>query len=129
MIHRNMQLGGVVTSWACGEWSTHSAIEAGLTALGFDKFVPERRGKGSALRDALEKVCGGPRVMVRPTKEKDGFCVVEEERRETAYGGNTYQVNLTPRIYFAPSLIPFDPTDDPAPKTVARHNEQRVLPP
>jgi len=127
MIHSSMRLGGVVTFWTCGEWSRHSAIEAGLTALGFEKFVPERRGKGSALRDALEKVCGGPRVMVRPTKEKDGFCVVEEERRETAYGGNTYRVNLTARIDFDTSLITFDPIDDRAQKIVASYNEHLGL--
>jgi hypothetical protein len=127
MIHGNMRLGGVVTFWTCGEWSCHSAIEKGLTVLGFEKFVPERRGKGSALRDALEKVCGGPRVMVRPTKEKDGFCVVEEERRETALGGNSYQVVLTARIYFNTSFIWFDPIDDRAQKIVESYNEHLGL--
>src|SRR5262249_45696180 len=107
MIHRNLRLGAVVTFWTCGEWSRPAVIEVGLTALGFDQFVPERRGKGAALRDALEKVCGGPRLMVRPTKEKDGFCVVEEERRETALGGNSYQVILTARIDFNTSFITF----------------------
>jgi hypothetical protein len=127
MIHNNMRLGGVVTFWTCGEWSRHEAIATGLTAHGFEKFVPDRRGKGSALRDALEKVCGGPRVMVRPTKEKDGFCVVEEERRETVLGGNSYQVVLTARIEFTTSFITFDTIDDRAQKIVASYNEHLGL--
>jgi hypothetical protein len=65
--------------------------------------------------------------MVRPTKEKDGFWVVEEERRETALGGNAYQVNLTARINFNTSFIAFDPIDDRAQKIVESYNEHLGL--
>jgi hypothetical protein len=65
--------------------------------------------------------------MVRPTKEKDGFCVVEEERREMALGGNSYQVVLTARIDFNTSFIWFDPIDDRAQKIVESYNEHLGL--
>ena len=46
------------------------------------------------LKDALDEVLGGPRVLVRPLADRDGFAVVHEERCRR----NRYAATLVARV-------------------------------
>jgi hypothetical protein len=74
--------------------------------------VPEPRPAPSVLRDALEETLGGPRVLIRPLSDRDGFSVVREDRGRLA---NSYLTTLVARVSVdeVPTLA-FEPLDDRA---------------
>ena len=80
MVEGRLDVGGAVAFWTLAEWTDRDRLRAGLTPLGLEKFVPEPRPAPAVLRDALEEVVGGPRVLVRPLAGRDGFAVVRGDR-------------------------------------------------
>jgi hypothetical protein len=95
MTERHIEIGGAVTFWSLSEWTARDRLLDGLAALGLERFVPEPRPLAAALREALEQVLGGPRVLVRPLSRRDGFAVVREERGEAS---NAYEQQLVARV-------------------------------
>ena len=80
MIESTFDIGGAVVFWTAAEFTDRVRLDAGFRALGLDKFVPEPRPEAGILRDALEDVFGGSRILVRPLAHRDGFAVVQEDR-------------------------------------------------
>jgi hypothetical protein len=95
MIESQLEMGGAVTFWSLADWSDRGRLHAALTHLGYAAFVPEPRAEATVLKDALEEVLGGPRVLVRPLASRDGFAVVREERGMV---GNNYATLLIARV-------------------------------
>jgi hypothetical protein len=92
MVENNLDVGGAVTFWSLADWSHRDRLQSELAALGLDSFTPEPRPASACLKDALEDVLGGPRVLVRPLAARDGFAVVREDRGLAA---NSYANVLT----------------------------------
>jgi hypothetical protein len=80
MVESRLDVGGAVTFWALAEWSDRHRLESAFASIGLSAFVPEPRPAPACLKDALEDVLGGPRVLVRPLANRDGFAVVREDR-------------------------------------------------
>jgi hypothetical protein len=80
MVESRLDVGGAVTFWALADWSNRSRLEAAFGSIGLAAFVPEPRPAPACLKDALDDVLGGPRVLVRPLASRDGFAVVREDR-------------------------------------------------
>jgi hypothetical protein len=108
MPERHIEMGGAVVFWSLAEWTARDHLVDALTFLDLDRFVPEPRPLTAALREALEEVSGGPRVLVRPLSRRDGFAVVREERGEV---GNAYEQQLVARIEEGSTSIRFCPAD------------------
>lgn len=92
MVESRLDVGGAVTFWSLADWSHRPRLEAALTQAGLAAFAPDPRPAPACLRDALEDVLGGPRVLVRPLAAREGFAVVKEERGLDA---NRYATVLT----------------------------------
>jgi hypothetical protein len=108
MPESHLDVGGAVVFWSLSEWTDRDRLKSGFTPLGLAALVPDPRPLTACLRDALEEVLGGPRVLVRPLARRDGFAVVTEQRGEH---GNAYAQDLlarlddsggTPRPFFTP---------------------------
>jgi hypothetical protein len=126
MTERHIEMGGAVVFWSLAEWTARDRLLEGLTVLGLEPFVPEPRPLTAALREALEQVLGGPRVLIRPLSRRDGFAVVREERGEA---GNGYEQELVARVEndaAAPCLC-FSPTDERAERIRAVCGQQLGL--
>jgi hypothetical protein len=95
MVERSVELGGAVVFWSLAEWSDRDRLRAGLEPLGLAGLVPEPRPASACLKEALEEVLGGPRVLIRPLARRDGFAVVQEQRGEQS---NVYTQDLIVRI-------------------------------
>jgi hypothetical protein len=95
MIESQLDVGGAVTFWSLADWSDRSRLQTALTELGYEAFVPEQRAEATVLKDALEEVLGGPRILVRPLASRDGFAVVREERGTAS---NNYATLLVARV-------------------------------
>ena len=125
MIESHLDVGGAVAFWTAAEFTDRSRLLAGLTGLGLANYVPEPRPAASILRDALEEVLGGSRVLVRPLADRDGFTVVREERGRAS---NAYSTVLTARVTESePPRLDFDPLDERADQvraSIARHGER-----
>jgi hypothetical protein len=80
MVESHLAVGGAVTFWSLADWSDRARLAAAFAARGLGAFVPDPRPAPACLRDALEAVLGGPRVLVRPLAGRDGFAVVREDR-------------------------------------------------
>ena len=80
MVERDLAAGGAVTFWTLAEATDRPRLERAFAALGLSSFVPDPRPAPACLRDALEDVLGGPRVLVRPLATRDGFAVINEDR-------------------------------------------------
>lgn len=119
MISTNVRIGGSTTFWTIGEQTRRSALLAGYTAVGFEKYTPEPRPPSGALHDALRQCLGGPRVLIRPLDDKDGFTVVEEVRGTSR---NSYTNTLTAKINPKTLQIEFTPFDDRATAIVGAFN-------
>jgi hypothetical protein len=116
MIESHLDVGGAVAFWTLAEWSDRDRLRQEFRALGLESFVPEPRPASSALRDALDEVLGGPRVLVRPLAAKDGFAVVREDRGSDR---NSYSTCLVARVTDDAFPHPaFDPWDHPHVRTV-----------
>jgi hypothetical protein len=95
MIERDLAAGGAVTFWSLAEATDRPRLERAFAALGLQSFVPDPRPAPACLRDALEDVLGGPRVLVRPLATRDGFAVVREDR---GAADNAYSTRLVARV-------------------------------
>lgn len=122
---------GVITLWSLSDQTSLPAIETGLKALGLEAYTPHARTELAALRAALEVVHPGERTLIRPTKTRDGFVVVNEERREK---GNDYRTAYVVRPLEDEAVVPsldFEPHpgNDTAAKLLDEYERQRqVLP-
>ena len=95
MVESHLDVGGAVTFWSLADWSNRPRLQAAFAAIGLDAFVPDPRPAPACLKDALEDVLGGPRVLVRPLAARDGFAVVQEDRGVAA---NAYAIRLTAAV-------------------------------
>jgi hypothetical protein len=112
MIESTLDVGGAVVFWTASEFTDREKLRAGLAPLGFDEFIPDPRPHASVLKDALEEALGGPRVLVRPLADRDGFTVVREERGKST---NSYTTDLIARVATPDSVnIDYDPLDERA---------------
>jgi hypothetical protein len=126
MIESTLEVGGAVVFWAASEFTDRGKLTAGLAPLALDRFVPDPRPPAGVLRDALEEALGGPRVLVRPLADRDGFTVVHEERGRTANG---YTATLTARVTDNdPPSVAYDPLDNRASlvNTAFRKHQGRI---
>jgi hypothetical protein len=123
MVESHIDVGGAVVFWSLSEWTSRERLKEGLEAAGLVAFVPEPRQPATALRDALEEVLGGPRVLVRPLRSRDGFAVVEEDRGEH---GNHYHQRLGARVE-EDGALSFTPEDERAEAVSAAYERQRGL--
>lgn len=80
MIETSMDIGGAVVFWTAAELTSRQKFQASFDALGLGSYVPDPRPDSAVLRQALEDVYGGPRTLVRPLADRDGFAVVREDR-------------------------------------------------
>ncbi len=111
MIESHLDVGGSVAFWSLAAWSDRDRLRQEFLSLGLESYVPDPRPASAALRDALDQVLGGPRVLVRPLAAKDGFAVVREDRGSDR---NDYWTSLVARIPNDPVPRPvFDPWDHP----------------
>jgi hypothetical protein len=110
MIETHLAVGGAVAFWTLAEWTDRQRLRYGLEKLGLEAFVPEERLPAAALRDALTEVLGGPRTLIRPLAQKDGFAVVREDRGTVE---NRYATDLVARVMEGPrphlSFEPYGP--------------------
>jgi hypothetical protein len=118
MVERDLAAGGAVTFWTLAEATDRPRLERAFAALGLQAFVPDPRPAPACLRDALEDVFGGPRVLVRPLATRDGFAVVNEDR---GAADNAYTTRLVARVRDgqAPS---FDPWTLDTPRVVEAYD-------
>ena len=107
MREQAIDLGGAVVYWSLSEWTDRARLHDGFAAAGFAAHVPDARPLAAVLRDALKEGAGGPGVLVRPLRTRDGFAVVEERRGEAA---NAYRQTLAARVA-ADGALEFDPED------------------
>ena len=118
MIENPLDIGGAVAFWTPAEFTDRTRLAAGLAPLGLEEYVPGPRPAASLLRDALEDALGGPRVLVRPLADRDGYTVIREERGRA---GNAYTTALVARVGSIgsvggddPPRLAFDPPDERA---------------
>ncbi len=112
MTETTLEVGGAVVFWTAAEFTHREKLRTVLGPLALDHLVPDPRPPSSVLKDALDEVLGGPRVLVRPLADRDGFAVVHEERGTTA---NSYAATLVARVTDVdPPAIDYDPLDDRA---------------
>ena len=119
IVNESLRIGGAITLWNLSEFSDQQDLEEGLTDLGLEKFAPARRPPVAALREAMQEVVGGPRILIRPLDDKNGWCAVKEDRGKHV---NQYEHVLTARIDDT-LQISFSPFDDRAQKVVDCFNE------
>jgi hypothetical protein len=111
MVESRLDVGGGVVVWSLADWTDRLRLTAAFRSLGLGSFVPEPRPPSAALKDALENVLGGPRVLVRPLATRDGFAVVTEDR---GLAQNQYATALTAKVTGEPPGLSFDPWDSRA---------------
>ena len=95
MIERAMEFGGAVVFWTAAEFTNRDKLQHAFDALDLGAYVPEPRPDSAVLRQALEDVFGGPRTLVRPLADRDGFAVVREDRGSR---DNQYSTLLVARV-------------------------------
>ena len=81
IVNESLRIGGAITLWNLSEFSDQLDLEEGLMNLGLEKFAPARRPPVAALREAMQEVVGGPRILIRPLDDKNGWCAVKEDRQ------------------------------------------------
>src|SRR4051794_5882898 len=94
MVEGSLDVGGAGGLWGRAGAADPAKLAPGFPPLGLEALVPDPRRASAVLRDALEDVFGGPRVLVRPLAARDGFAVVTEDRGAAA---NTYATALVAR--------------------------------
>ena len=95
MIENHLDIGGGVVFWTLADWTDRDKLRDEFLSLGLESYVPDPRVPAAVLRDALEEVLGGPRVLVRPLADRDGFTVIKEERGRAR---NDYVTELVARV-------------------------------
>src|SRR6478672_2045324 len=101
MVESHLDVGGGVVFWSLAEWTDRRRLTAAFQSLDLSSFVPEPRPPSATLKDALEDVLGGPRVLVRPLATRDGFAVVTEDR---GLAQNQYATALTAKVAGEPPV-------------------------
>jgi len=119
IINESLRVGGAIVLWNLSEFSDQEDLEKGLTDIGLKKFAPARRPPVAALREAMQEIVGGPRILVRPLEDNNGWCALEEKRGRQL---NQYEHVLTARIDDQ-LQIAFSPFDERAQKVVNVFNE------
>ena len=120
MVESHLDVGGAVTFWSLADWSDRPRLHAAFARAGLDAFVPDPRPAPACLRDALEDVLGGPRVLVRPLASRDGFAVVREDRGVAA---NAYSTLLTAAVRDGSDPV-FDPWSPDADRVADAYRRQ-----
>lgn len=91
MTSNSIRVGGIVTFWSTGEWTSRNGILAGFRVLSLDKFVPEEPSDFSCLGAALREVF--PKgYLVRPLRTRTGYDVSLERRGDER---NDYSFHCT----------------------------------
>ena len=112
MTEGHLDVGGAVVFWSLADGTDRDRLRDGFTSLDLGEFVPDERPASAVLKDALESVLGGPRVLVRPLAARDGFAVVREDRGTAA---NAYATTMVAKVSAGGNpLLSFDPDDDRA---------------
>lgn len=109
MVESSLDVGGAVVFWSLADATDRDRLRVGFAPLGLEAFVPDPRPPAAVLREALDEVLGGPRVLVRPLAARDGFAVVREDRGTAA---NAYATELVARVAGDPPTLSFEPADD-----------------
>ena len=122
MIESRLDVGGAVAFWTAADATDRPKLRHAFAALGLESFVPEPRPAPSVLKDALEETLGGPRVLIRPLADRDGFTVVREDRGRF---GNAYLTSLVARVSCDDGVptLSFEPYDDRATLLQAAYRE------
>ena len=127
MTEGHLDVGGAVVFWSLADGTDRERLRNDFTSLDLATFVPDERHAPAVLRDALDEVLGGPRVLVRPLASRDGFAVVREDRGTAA---NVYATTMVAKVLPTdpPDLV-FDPDDDRADRVrVAFHKHAGRVP-
>ena len=112
MTEGHLDVGGAVVFWSLADGTDRDRLRDGFTPLDLSEFVPDERPASAVLKDALESVLGGPRVLVRPLAARDGFAVVREDRGTAA---NAYATTMVAKVSAGGfTTLTFDPDDDRA---------------
>jgi hypothetical protein len=111
MVERQLDVGGAVTFWSLADWSNREQLQSAFAHHNLEAFMPEPRPSSAALKDALQEVLGGPRVLVRPLASRDGFAVVREDRGSDR---NAYATQLVAHVHEGnhPTFEPWSPVAD-----------------
>jgi hypothetical protein len=121
MVEGNLDIGGAVVFWSLADGTDRWQLRSGFAPLGLESFVPDPRPASAVLKEALEEVLGGPRVLVRPLAARDGFAVVTEDRGRA---GNSYHTGLVARVSAGdPPELSFDPVDERAARVIGKYRE------
>jgi hypothetical protein len=127
MIENQLDVGGAVAFWTPSDATDRLKLYSAFVPLSLETFVPEPRPAASVLKDALEETLGGPRVLIRPLSDRDGFTVVREDRGRF---GNSYLTSLVARVSVDDDIptLQFEPNDERAALIQAayRKHEGRV---
>jgi hypothetical protein len=126
MVESSLAVGGGVVFWTLPAWTDRDRLGAAFEPLGLAAHVPAPRPAAAVLRDALAAALGGPRVLVRPLADRDGFAVVREHRGHAANG---YTTDLVARVTATdPPQLEFDLPGGPAERVAEafRRNVGRV---
>ena len=112
MTEGHLDVGGAVVFWSLADGTDRDRLRDGFTSLDLGEFVPDERPASAVLKDALESVLGGPRVLVRPLAARDGFAVVREDRGTAA---NAYATTMVAKVSAGGfTTLTSDPDDDRA---------------
>jgi len=87
---------GSVIYWSLAPYFDRQRLLTAWRPMELEGDVPEQRPAVACLRDALQDVFAGAKVLIRPLAAKNGFSVVNENRGED---GNTYSTVLTAKTY------------------------------
>jgi len=120
MVESRLDVGGAVTFWSLADWSNRPRLQSAFAAIGLAALVPDPRPAPACLKDALEDVLGGPRVLVRPLAARDGFAVVREDRGVSA---NAYATLLTAGVRDGSDPV-FDPWTPDADRVADAYRRQ-----
>src|SRR6476469_7369587 len=120
MVESRLDVGGAVTFWSLADWSNRPRLQAAFAAIGLAALVPDPRPAPACLKDALDDVLGGPRVLVRPLAARDGFAVVREARGVSA---NAYATLLTASVRDGSDPV-FDPWSPDADRVADAYRRQ-----
>jgi hypothetical protein len=124
MTTNSLRLGGGVIFWSLSEYTDRERLAEGLAEAGFGDLVPEPRAAAGALKDALESAFGGPRMLVRPLANRDGFAVVAEVRGSDY---NRYEQILAAALVGDRPDVQFTPYDARCEDVLSAYERQRAL--
>lgn len=87
----NFDVGRLITFWSSARRTSIKKLSESMPQP-FVDLIPERRGKGAVLKDALHNMTSEyNRVSIRPIKGEDGYYVSVETEPATRYSGAKYE--------------------------------------